>query len=42
MKDDISKECLVGAYCCHAVLTSKIGIYRCPFGECVKKQVSQH
>jgi hypothetical protein len=33
--------CLVGAYCSHAVLTEKIGKYRCPFGVCIKKQVSQ-
>ena len=32
---------LVGAYCGHAILTDKIGVYRCPFGECFKKQESQ-
>jgi hypothetical protein len=34
-------ECLVGAYCGHAVLTDKIGKYFCPFGVCFKKQESQ-
>jgi len=33
--------CLVGAYCSHAVLTVKIGVYSCPFGECFKKLESQ-
>ena len=33
--------CLVGAYCGHAVLTKKIGVYRCPFGVCFKKLDSQ-
>ena len=31
-------ECLVGAYCGHAVLTEKIGVYRCPFGSCFKRE----
>lgn len=35
------QSCLVGAYCSHAILTVKIGVYRCPFGECFKKQKSQ-
>jgi len=35
------QSCLVGAYCSHAVLTVKIGVYRCPFGECFKKLESQ-
>jgi hypothetical protein len=34
-------RCLVGAYCSHAILTVKIGVYRCPFGECFKKLESQ-
>lgn len=34
-------SCLVGCYCSHAGLTDKIGRYRCPFGECIKKQESQ-
>jgi len=38
---DFSCECLVGACCGHAVLTDKIGNYRCPFGSCVKREVSQ-
>jgi hypothetical protein len=33
--------CFVGGYCGHAVLTDKIGEYRCPFGVCIKKQESQ-
>jgi hypothetical protein len=33
------QSCLVGAYCGHAVLTKKIGIYRCPFGLCFKRVV---
>jgi hypothetical protein len=39
MRDDISGACLVGCYCSHAVLTVKIGVYRCPFGACVKREV---
>jgi hypothetical protein len=38
---DFAYECLVGACCSHAVLTDKIGVYRCPFGSCVKREVSQ-
>jgi hypothetical protein len=38
---DCSCECLVGSRCGHAVLTDKIGVYRCPFGGCVKREVSQ-
>ena len=34
-------SCLVGAYCSHAILTVKIGVYNCPFGECFKKLESQ-
>ena len=34
---DISSDCNVGAYCSHAVLTTKIGVYRCPFGACFKR-----
>ena len=34
-------NCLVGAYCGHAVLTVKIGVYRCPFGACFKKLENQ-
>lgn len=33
-------KCYVGAYCAHAILTNKIGEYRCPFGGsdfCFKK-----
>jgi hypothetical protein len=36
-----SMECLVGCHCSHCVLTDKIGIYRCPFGSCVKREASQ-
>ena len=35
------QSCLVGDYCSHAILTVKIGVYRCPFGECFKKLESQ-
>ena len=35
------QSCLDGAYCSHAVLTMKIGVYRCPFGECFKKLENQ-
>jgi hypothetical protein len=35
------RGCLVGAYCAHAVLTDRIGVYRCPFGECFKKLESR-
>jgi hypothetical protein len=38
---DFSCECLVGAFCGHAILTDKIGIYRCPFGCCFKKLENQ-
>jgi len=38
---DFAYECLVGCYCGFAVLTDKIGVYRCPFGGCVKREVSQ-
>lgn len=38
---DISCECVVGASCSFAVLTEKIGVYRCPFGSCMKREVSQ-
>jgi len=34
-------SCLVGAYCGHAILTAKIGVYRCPFGACFKKLGNQ-
>jgi hypothetical protein len=34
-------SCSVGACCGHAVLTVKIGGYRCPFGECFKKFENQ-
>jgi len=34
-------SCLVGAYCSHAILTVKIGVYRCPFGACFKKLANQ-
>lgn len=33
--------CLVGAYCTHAILTKKIGVYRCPFGACFKTLENQ-
>ena len=36
--------CYLGAHCSHAVLTDKIGVYRCPFGGmafCFKKLPSQ-
>lgn len=29
--------CYVGAYCSHAVLTVKVGVYRCPFKACFKR-----
>ena len=32
-----SSICYVGAYCSHAVLTVKVGVYRCPFGSCFKR-----
>jgi len=32
---------LVGAYCGHAILTVKIGVHRCSFGECFKKPEKQ-
>ena len=35
------QSCSVGAYCSHAVLTVKIGVYRCPFGECFKRLENQ-
>jgi len=35
------QNCLVGAYCAHAILTKKISVYHCPFGECFKKLESQ-
>jgi len=38
---DFAYECLVGAFCAHSVFTDKIGVYRCPFGSCVKREVSQ-
>ena len=25
-------ECYWGAYCSHAILTDKLGVYHCPFG----------
>jgi len=31
------QSCFVGAYYSHAILTAKIGVYRCPFGECFKE-----
>ena len=34
---DISVDCSVGAFCSHAILTTKIGVYRCPFGACFKR-----
>lgn len=34
-------SCLVGAYCSHAILTTKIGVYHCPFGACFKKLENQ-
>jgi len=34
-------SCSEGAYCSHAILTVKIGVYRCPFGECFKKLENQ-
>ena len=34
-------SCSVGAYCGHAILTVKIGVYRCPFDHCFKKLESQ-
>ena len=37
----IQHSCLVGAYCSHAVLTVKIGVYCCPFGECFKRLENQ-
>jgi hypothetical protein len=34
--------CLVGAHCGHAILTERIGVYRCPFGGwCFKKLENQ-
>jgi hypothetical protein len=38
---DCSCECLVGAHCTHVVLTDVIGVYRCPFGGCFKREVSE-
>ena len=38
---DFACECLVGSHCGNSVLTDKIGVYRCPFGGCVKREVSQ-
>jgi len=38
---DSACECLVGSHCTHAVLTDKIGVYRCPFGGCFKRGVSE-
>jgi hypothetical protein len=35
------QSCLVGAYCSHAILTVKIGVYHCPFGKCLKKLENQ-
>ena len=35
------QSCLVGAYCGHAILTDKIGVYHCPFGHCFKKLENQ-
>lgn len=35
------QNCLVGAYCGHAILTVKIGVYHCPFGACFKKLANQ-
>ena len=32
----LKRDCFVGAFCSHAVLTDKIGVYRCPFGACFK------
>jgi hypothetical protein len=31
-------KCLIGAHCSHAILTDKIGVYRCPFGSCFKRR----
>lgn len=33
--------CLEGAYCSHAILTTEIGVYHCPFGACFKKLENQ-
>lgn len=31
-------DCYWGAYCGHAVLTEKLGVYHCPFkGQCFKR-----
>lgn len=37
MKENMSCECSVGSFCSHAVLTMKVGLYRCPFGSCFKR-----
>jgi len=42
LKSDMDVDvCHVGAYCSHAVLTDKIGVYRCPFGACFKRLENQ-
>jgi hypothetical protein len=38
---DSVKNCLEGACCGHAILTAKIGVYHCPFGDCFKKLENQ-
>ena len=38
---DFSCECLVGSHCSFAVLSDMIGVYKCPFGSCFKREVSQ-
>jgi VanZ family protein len=37
MKVKDTSICYVGAYCSHAVLTVKVGVYRCPFDSCFKR-----
>lgn len=33
-----STACFVGAFCAHAILNEKIGVYRCPFGSCFRRR----
>jgi hypothetical protein len=36
------KECFWGAYCAHAILTDRVGVYHCPFmGSCFKRMESE-
>ena len=33
--------CYFGAYCSHAILTNKVGVYHCKFGACFKRLKNQ-